>query len=68
MQTAKMSRRISALLNVVVDMKVGNQADVKNLIERLECTCIEASGEDAKIVDVEIVDRKLLIEGEDESH
>jgi hypothetical protein len=67
MQTAKMSKRISALLNVVVDMKVGEQADVKNLIERLECTCIEASGEDAKIVDIKIVNRYLLMEGEDDS-
>jgi|WetSurSiteA1Bulk_404760.scaffolds.fasta_scaffold02720_3 hypothetical protein len=68
MKTAKMTRRVSALLNVVVDMEVGDQADVKNLIERLECNCIEASGEDAKIVDVKIIDRKLLIEGEDESY
>jgi hypothetical protein len=68
MKTAKMTRRVSALLNVVVDMEVGDQADVKNLIERLECNCIETSGEDAKIVDVKIVDRKLLIEGEDESY
>lgn len=45
----------------MVDLKVGDQADIKNLIERLECNCIEASGEDAKIIDVKIIDRKLLI-------
>lgn len=67
MQTVKMTRRVSALLNVVVDMKVGDQADIKNLIERLECNCIESSGEAAEIIDVKIADRKLLIEGEDES-
>jgi hypothetical protein len=61
-----MAKRISASLNVVVDLKVGDQADIKNLIERLECNCIEASGEDAKIIDVKIIDRKLLIEGDDE--
>jgi hypothetical protein len=62
-----MAKRISASLNVVVDLKVGDQADIRNLIERLECNCIEASGEDALIMDVKIIDRKLLIEGEDDS-
>jgi hypothetical protein len=57
-----MARRISALLNVIVDLKVGGQADIKNLIERIECNCVNASGEDAKIIDVKITDRKLLIE------
>jgi hypothetical protein len=57
-----MARRISALLNVVVDLKVGGKADIKNLIERLECSCVDASGEDAKIIDVKITDRRLLIE------
>jgi hypothetical protein len=57
-----MARRISALLNVIVDLKVGGQADIKNLIERLECNCVDASGEDAKIIDVKITDRRLLIE------
>ncbi|MEW6054864.1 MAG: hypothetical protein AB1552_13965 [Nitrospirota bacterium] len=68
MQTEKMTTRVSALLNVIVDMKVGDQADIKNLIECLECNCIEASGEDAEIIDIKIADRKLLIEGEDESY
>jgi hypothetical protein len=61
-----MARRISATLNVLVDFKVGDNTDIKNLIERLECNCVNASGEDAQIIDVKILDRKLLIEGEDE--
>ncbi len=61
-----MAKRISASLNVVVDLKVGDQADIKNLIERLECKCIDGSGEDAEIIGVKILDRNLLIEGEDE--
>ncbi len=60
-----MARRISVLLNLVVDLKVG-KADIKNLIERLECNCVDASGEDAKVVDVKITDRKLLIEEDTE--
>lgn len=61
-----MARRISALLNVVVDLKVGGTADIKNLIERLECNCVDTSGEDAKIMDVKITDRKLLLEEDTE--
>jgi len=57
-----MTNRVSALLNVLVDMKVGEGADIKNLIERLECNCIESSGEDAQIIEVKILDRKLIIE------
>jgi hypothetical protein len=57
-----MARRISVLLNVVVDLKIGGKSDMKNLIERLECNCVDASGEDAKIIDVKITDRRLLIE------
>lgn len=66
MKGGKMAKRISASLNLVVDFKVGDKADIRNLIERLECNCINASGEDAKIVDVKILDRRLLVEGEDE--
>jgi hypothetical protein len=51
---------------VIVDLKVGGKADIKNLIERLECNCVNASGEDAKIIDVKITDRKLLIEEDTE--
>lgn len=50
----------------MVDLKIGESVDIKNLIERLECNCVDASGEDAKIIDVKILDRNLLIEGEDE--
>jgi len=61
-----MAERISVALSLVVDLKVGAGVDIKNLIERLECNCVDASGEDAKIIGVKILDRKLLIEGEDE--
>jgi hypothetical protein len=61
-----MAKRISASLHLVVDFKVGDKADIRNLIERLECNCVNAAGEDAKIIDVKIVDRKLLLEGEEE--
>ena len=60
-----MSKRISVTLNLLVDLKVGESVDIKNLIERLECSCADASGEDAKIMDVKILDRKLLIEDEE---
>jgi hypothetical protein len=58
------TKRISATLQFLVDMKVDDTADIKNLIERLECACVNASGEDASIIDVKILDRKLLIEGD----
>ena len=61
-----MAKRISATLTVLVDLKVGDTADIKNLLERLECSCTDASGEDAQILDVRVLDRKLLLEGEDE--
>jgi hypothetical protein len=59
-------KRISATLSVVVDLKVGENTDIKNVIERLECKCMEMSGEEAEIIDMKILDRKLLIEGEDD--
>jgi hypothetical protein len=49
-----------------VDLKIGESVDIRNLIERLECSCIESSGEDAKIIGVKILDRKLLLEAEDD--
>jgi hypothetical protein len=61
-----MARRVSVLLTLVVDLKIGGRADIKNLIERLECSCVDVSGEDAKVVDVKITDRKLLIEEDTE--
>jgi hypothetical protein len=61
-----MAKRISVALSIVVDLKIGESVDIKNLIERLECNCIDASGEDAGIIGVKILDRNLLIEGEDE--
>jgi hypothetical protein len=64
-EVIKMSKRISVALNLLVDLKVGESVDVKNLIERLECSCTDASGEDAKITDVKILDRKLLIESDE---
>ncbi len=60
-----MAKRISVTLSVLVDLKVGDSVDIKNLIERLECSCADVSGEDAKIVDVKILDRKLLIEDQE---
>ena len=61
-----MEKRVSVALSLVVDLKIGESVDLKNLIERLECNCTDASGEDAKIIGVKILDRKLLIDGEDE--
>ena len=61
-----MEKRISVLLSLVVDLKIGENVDIRNLIERLECNCLDASGEDAKVIGVKISDRKLLIEGDDE--
>jgi len=60
-----MTTRKSATLTVLVDLKVGEKADLKNIIERLECSCKDTSGEDVEIVNVEIIDRKLLLEAED---
>ncbi len=57
-----MTRRISATLTVLVDFKIGDSVDIKNLIERLECNVVDASGEDAKVIGVKILDRKLLVE------
>lgn len=60
------TKRISATLQLLIDMKVGDSADIKNLIERLECACVNASGEDASIIDVKLLDRKLLIEDDED--
>ncbi len=61
-----MTKRISVSLSVLVDLKIGESVDIRNLIERLECNCVDASGEDAKIIGTKIVDRKLLLEAEDD--
>ena len=54
-----MTKRISASLTLIVDLKVSDYADIKNLISKLDCNCLDISGEDAKIID-----RKLLVEGD----
>ena len=59
-----MAKRISASLTLIVDLKVGDYADIKNLISKLDCNCLDISGEDAKIINIEIIDRKLLVEGD----
>ena len=61
-----MTKRMMVSLSLVVDLKVGDRADVKNFIERMDCSCIDTSGEDVKIMGVKIVDRKLLLEGDDQ--
>jgi hypothetical protein len=65
-EAMKMTKRISVSLNLLVDLKIGESVDIRNLIERLECSCIESSGEDAKVIGVKILDRKLLLEAEDD--
>jgi hypothetical protein len=58
----KMKTRRSVTLTVLVDLKVGEKADIKNIIERLECRCSDMSGEDVEITNVQIMDRQLLLE------
>jgi hypothetical protein len=65
-EVIRMAKRISVKLNVLVDFKIGDNVDIPYLISRLECNCVDVSGQDAKIIDVKILDRKLLIEEDTE--
>ena len=58
--------RRSTTLTLLIDFKVGDKADIKNAIERLECSCVDTRGEDVEIIDAKILERKLLIEGYDD--
>ena len=60
-----MKARKSVTLTVLVDLKVGEKADLRNFIEKLECSCSDMSGEDVEIIGVEIIERKLLLEATD---
>ena len=63
-----MSNRITVLLNVLVDLKVNegvNISEIKEIINGLECTCADTVGK-AGVMGVDIVDRSLLIEKDDE--
>jgi hypothetical protein len=55
-----MKTRRSVSLTVLVDLKVDETADIKNVIERLACKCSDMSGEDVEIINVQILDRKVL--------
>ncbi len=61
-----MKKRITVSLSMFVDLKAEEGADISNIINRLDCKCIDKSGE-AEVIDVEITDRSLVVEDEEET-
>jgi hypothetical protein len=57
-----MKTRRSVTLTVLVDLKVDEKANIKNIIERLECRCSDMSGEAVEVTNVQVLDRNLLLE------
>jgi hypothetical protein len=63
-----MTNRITVSLNVLVDVKVNEGVDiseVKEIINGLECSCVDTIGK-ARVMGVDIIDRSLIIEKDDE--
>lgn len=61
-----MSNRITVALSVLVDVKVDEGADVRDVIDRLQCQCSDGTGE-AAVVGSDIVDRKLVVDTGEET-
>lgn len=61
-----MKNRITVSLSMFVDLKVDEGADVRDIINGLTCACKDSTGE-AKVLGVEITDRSLVVEDEDET-
>ncbi len=60
-----MKNRITVALNVLVDLKVNDMTEVKKIIKGLNCSCFDTTGE-AKVIGVEIMDRSLLVDEDEE--
>jgi hypothetical protein len=58
--------RITVSLSMFVDIKVKEGADIKNVINGLECRCLDTTGE-ASVIGVDITDRNLAVENEEET-
>jgi len=61
-----MENRVMVSLSLFVDLKVDEGADVRDIINGLSCACKDTTGE-AKVVSVEITDRSLVVEDEEET-
>jgi hypothetical protein len=56
-----MTNRFTAAMSILVDFKAEQGADIKNIIESLECTCTDKTGE-ANVIGVDIVDRRIVVD------
>jgi hypothetical protein len=56
-----MTNRFTAAMSILVDFKAEEGADIKNIIESLECTCTDKTGE-ANVIGVDIVDRRIVVD------
>jgi hypothetical protein len=56
-----MANRFTAAMSILVDFKAEEGADIKNIIESLECTCTDKTGE-ANVIGVDIVDRRIVVD------
>ena len=56
-----MTNRYTAAMSILVDFKAEEGADIKNIIESLECTCTDKTGE-ANVIGVDIVDRRIVVD------
>lgn len=63
-----MNNRVTVSLNVRVDLRLNDGVDiseVKEIINGLDCTCADTIGK-ARVMGVDILERGLIIEREDE--
>jgi len=63
-----MKNRLTVALSVLVDLRLNDGSDfsdVKEIIDGLDCSCIDTIGR-AKVMGVDIVERRLIIDKDDE--
>ncbi|HET6515986.1 MAG TPA: hypothetical protein VFG09_12555 [Thermodesulfovibrionales bacterium] len=63
-----MDNRVTVSLGLLVDLRLNDGVDiseVKEIINGLECTCADTIGK-AKVMGVDIAERSLIIEKDDE--
>ncbi len=63
-----MHNRVAVSLNLLVDLRLNDGVDiseVKEIIDGLDCSCADTIGK-AKVMGVDILERSLIIEKDDE--
>ena len=61
-----MNKRITVSLNLFIDLRIEEGADIRDVINGLSCACRDTTGE-AEVLGIDVTDRSLVVEGDEET-